>query len=256
MPTKKQSRAAQKRRLEHYEAKLAIRRARRRKQQQVVGAITAGTLLLAGGAVAITTGSSPTVTPTSTLEANPTPTTSTPNLGPPVGYAEGREGIVTIETDEGPLTLSLYHALAPLAIDSFVYLSDQGYFDGTSCRRLVIDDANMMYILQCGDPTGTGHGDPDYSFGPVENDPDDNFYPAGTVAMARQRDNGYSMGGRFFIVYEDSYIGWDSAGGYTVFGMVTDGLDIVKAIAEAGTDTGSTDGRPAEPVTLRKVSVQ
>ncbi len=253
MPTKKQSRAAQKRRHEHFEAKLTLRRARRRKRQQVVGAITVGTLLLGSGAVAIMGANSPTDTPTSTPRLTPSPNTSTPSLGPPAGYAEGREWIASIETDQGSLTLSLDGAIAPQAVGSFVYLSEQSYFDETPCHRLVTDG---IYVLQCGDPTGTGTGGPGYSFGPVENAPDDDFYPAGTVAMARQGDNGYSMGSQFFIVYQDSYIGSDSAGGYTVFGMVTDGLDIIEAIAAVGTDTGLSDGRPAEPVILRKASVQ
>lgn len=244
MPTKKQTRATQKRRHEQYEAKITARRARRQRRQQVAGAITVGALVLGGGTVAVMSMNSPT--------DNPSPSASTPRIGPPPGYAEGREWAGTIAMDQGTLTLSLDGAAAPLATGSFVYLAQQGYFDGTSCHRLVTEG---IYVLQCGSPDGTGTDGPGYSFGPVENAPSDDVYPAGTIAMARVQNDGYSMGSQFFIVYKDSSIPSDLAGGYTVFGTVTDRLGIVEAIAAAGTETGSSDGRPAEPVILREVSV-
>ena len=111
-------------------------------------------------------------------------------------------------------------------------------------------------MLQCGDPTGTGTGDPGYSFGPIENAPSDDVYPAGTVAMARQGGDGESMGSQFFLVYEDSTIPSDAAGGYTVFGTITSGLDVVQAVADAGTQEGSGDGSPATPVTIEGVETQ
>ncbi|MCJ7827318.1 MAG: peptidylprolyl isomerase [Demequinaceae bacterium] len=248
MPTKKQARAAQKRRHEQYEARLAVRQARRRRRQQIVSALAAGSLVLGGGIVALTSLNSAPATPS----PSPTPSTTSPQLGPPSGYAEGREWTATIETGQGTLTVRLDGALAPQAVGSFVYLARQGYFDDTSCHRLVTEG---IFVLQCGDPTETGTGGPDYRFGPVENAPSDDIYPAGTIAMARASNDGYSMGSQFFIVYQDSTISSDLAGGYTIFGTVTDGLDIVEAIAAAGTETGLSDGRPAEPVILHEVSV-
>ena len=132
-------------------------------------------------------------------------------------------------------------------------LAESGYFDGTSCHRLT---TSGIYVLQCGDPTGTGTGDPGYKFGPVENAPTDDVYPAGTVAMARQGGDGDSMGSQFFLVYEDSTIPSDAAGGYTVFGTITSGLDVVQAVADAGTQDGSGDGSPATPVTIEGVETQ
>ncbi len=84
-------------------------------------------------------------------------------------------------------------------------------------------------------PGGTGGGGPGYSWGPIENAPTDDVYPAGTIAMARVGNDGASMGSQFFLVYEDSTIPSDSAGGYTVFGHITSGLDVVTTIADAGT---------------------
>ena len=77
-------------------------------------------------------------------------------------------------------------------------------------------DTDGFAFLQCGSVDGTGAGDPDYSFGPIENAPTDNIYPAGTIAMARAGDDAYSNGHQFFIVTADTTLGADSAGGYTI----------------------------------------
>jgi len=111
-------------------------------------------------------------------------------------------------------------------------------------------------VLQCGDPTGTGTGDPGYSYGPVENAPADDVYPAGTIAMARRGGDGESMGSQFFIVYADSTIPSDAAGGYTVLGTVSSGLDAVQAVADAGVEGGAGDGSPASPVIIEGVETQ
>jgi peptidyl-prolyl cis-trans isomerase B (cyclophilin B) len=153
--------------------------------------------------------------------------------------------------DQGTLILSLDGVAAPKAVGSFIYLAQQGFFDETSCHRLVTD---TFYVLQCGSPDGTSYGDPGYIFGPVENAPSDNIYSAGTVAMARGEDPS-SMGSQFFIVYKDSFIPLLSGEGFTVFAQVTDGLDIVEAIAAAGTATGSSDDPPAEPAVFHEVTV-
>jgi peptidyl-prolyl cis-trans isomerase B (cyclophilin B) len=258
MPTKKQARAQQKRRQQQFEAKLAARLARRRRRQRAA-VIAAGAILIAGGA-AVIVATSPGGTGSADPSPTPSPTLSSPNtpLGFPLDYAEGREWTATLDTNRGTLTLGLDGALAPLAVSSFAYLADQGFFDGTSCHRLTVDDldpeTNTIFILQCGDPDGDGSGGPPYRFGAIENAPSDDVYPAGTVAMARAANDDYSMGSQFFIVYRDSYIPPDSVGGYTVFGVVTDGLDIVEAIAEAGTETGSPDGSPATPIILNEVT--
>lgn len=165
--------------------------------------------------------------------------------------AQSRVWDVTMETNLGTIELEIDGAKAPQAVASFVFLANQGFFDATDCHRLTTAG---IYVLQCGDPTGTGTGGPPYRFGPIENAPADDFYPAGTVAMARQPSDASSMGSQFFIVYDDSTIPSDESGGYTVFGTVTQGLDIVRSIADAGTITGGTDGRPALSVIITKVT--
>src|SRR5699024_9239460 len=148
-----------------------------------------------------------------------------------------------VQTSQGEVTLNLDAEAAPQAVASFEFLAEEGFFDGTSCHRLLPNA-----LLQCGDPTGTGTGGPGYSFGPIENAPADQGYPAGTVAMARVGGQGDSMGSQFFLVFEDTPLPDDSAGGYTVMGTITSGLDELRRIGAAGTVDGSADGRPKNDV--------
>ncbi|MGZ4663039.1 MAG: peptidylprolyl isomerase, partial [Arthrobacter sp.] len=138
----------------------------------------------------------------------------------------------------------------------FKSLADQNYYSGVSCHRLTT--ADTFGVLQCGSKTGDGQADPAYNWGPLENTPADNKYPAGTIAVARTGNNAYGNGTQFFIVYKDTTIPADSAGGYTVVGKVTSGLDVVTKIAAAGIKAGgnATDGAPAEPVTIDSFSLK
>jgi len=158
-----------------------------------------------------------------------------------------------LTTTVGDITIELYGNEAPIAVENFVNLANDGFFDDTTCHRLTTAG---IFVLQCGDPEGTGMGGPENRFGPVENAPADNNYPAGTLAMARVGGDAYSMGSQFFLVYEDSFIPSDAAGGYTVFGRITSGLDLVRAVADAGVVGGASDGRPVTDVTIEGVSVQ
>jgi peptidyl-prolyl cis-trans isomerase B (cyclophilin B) len=105
-------------------------------------------------------------------------------------------------------------------------------------------------VLQCGDPTGSGSGGPGYQFG-EENLPADaeNNYPAGTVAMANAGPG--TNGSQFFLVYEDTTL----PPSYTVFGTITEGLDVVRTVAEAGVEGGGGDGAPAQPVSIERVEI-
>jgi peptidyl-prolyl cis-trans isomerase B (cyclophilin B) len=168
--------------------------------------------------------------------------------------AEGRDWTGTLTINDVPLGITLDGADAPQAVSAFISQTQDGFFTGTSCHRLT---TSGIFVLQCGDPEGTGTGGPGYSYGPVENAPTDDVYPAGTLAMARQSGNGYSMGSQFFIVYDDSTIPSDAAGGYTVLGQVTSGLDALKSsVVAAGTADGSGDGKPAAPAVITNVTVQ
>jgi peptidyl-prolyl cis-trans isomerase B (cyclophilin B) len=184
-------------------------------------------------------------------ESEPAPTNS--ELVPDPSLAENRTWTGALNLNDQPIGLELYGDLAPQATANFISLAKSGFFEGVSCHRLTTAG---IYVLQCGDPTGTGSGDPGYKFGPIENAPMDDMYGEGVLAMARVGGDGYSMGSQFFIVYGSSQILSDAAGGYTVFGKVTSGLDSVKAIAEAGTADGSSDGAPINAVSLSGISVE
>ncbi len=218
----------------------------------VLGVGITAALLATGGDDDTTAGSGATDAPTA---AQTTPAERVGNGGvlPDAALAEGRTWTGTISTSQGDVAVELDGAAAPQAVANFVTLAQEGYFDGTDCHRLT---TSGIYVLQCGDPTGTGTGSPGYAFGPIENAPADDVYPAGTIAMARQGGDGESMGSQFFLVYEDSTIPADAAGGYTVFGRITSGLDVVQAVADAGVSGGATDGTPATPVTIEGVETQ
>ena len=153
----------------------------------------------------------------------------------------------TIKTDQGPITVEMAAAEAPCTTNSFRHLAEAKYFDGTSCHRLT---TGGLFVLQCGDPTGTGSGGPGYQFG-EENLPTDgqNNYPAGTVAMANAGAG--TNGSQFFLVYEDTTL----PPNYTIFGTITEGLDVVTKVAEAGVEGGGEDGKPATPVTIERVTI-
>ena len=108
-------------------------------------------------------------------------------------------------------------------------------------------------MLQCGDPTGTGQGGPGYTFG-IENAPKDGKYATGVLAMARTSDPN-SNGGQFFIAYKETQLPTDG-GGYTIFGKVTKGLEIVETIAaNKALPPSPTDGTPVSPISILSVSV-
>jgi peptidyl-prolyl cis-trans isomerase B (cyclophilin B) len=197
-------------------------------------------------------------TPVATTE--PEPTETTPPTGENVGnvpdpaLAEGRTWTGTLTINDVPLGIELDGAAAPQGVASFISLGQSGFYTDVACHRLT---NGGFFVLQCGDPEGDGSGGPGYSYGPVENAPEDEVYPAGTLAMARQSGNAYSNGSQFFVVYEDTTIPADAAGGYTVLGTVTSGLDELKAnVIDKGTEGGVTDGPPAVPVAITGVAVE
>jgi peptidyl-prolyl cis-trans isomerase B (cyclophilin B) len=193
----------------------------------------------------------PTATPTDAAVA-PTPGANAGEVPSP-DLAEGRTWTGTLTLNDIPLGVELDGALAPQAVASTISLAQSGFYDGLTCHRLT---NGGFFVLQCGDPNGDGSGGPNYFYGPVENAPADDVYPAGTIAMARAAD-GYSHGSQFFIVYDDTTIPANEAGGYSVIGRVTSGLDELKAgILDGGIVDGATDGAPVVPTTITGFTIQ
>ncbi|NEB13657.1 peptidylprolyl isomerase [Streptomyces coelicoflavus] len=172
---------------------------------------------------------------------------------PAVTVDESAKYTMKLETTCGDIDIALKAKAAPHTVNSFDFLAGKGYFDHTKCHRLTDQG---IYVLQCGDPTGTGTGGPGYTI-PDENLKDKslkgNVYPAGTVAMANQynaqtgegRDSG---GSQFFLVYQDSQLPPD----YTPFGTISEsGMKVLKKIADAGAQTmDPTTGNTAPNATV------
>lgn len=257
-PSKNEERAAReaRQRLKAYKARQAVHehRASRRVRDNWIAAI-----LVIVVASAVTLGQLA-VLKVGPFEASATPSPSASASAPAVAlpspdFAENRTWTGTMTINDVPLGIELDGAAAPQGVSAFVALTQAGFYDGLTCHRLTTSDA--FGVLQCGDPEGTGQGGPGFSYGPIENAPEGDLYPAGTIAMARQGNNAESMGSQFFIVYEDTTIPSDQAGGYTVLGKVTSGLDgLISGVVDAGTADGSEDGAPAVPTTITSVTVQ
>jgi peptidyl-prolyl cis-trans isomerase B (cyclophilin B) len=165
---------------------------------------------------------------------------------PPAGEptADGKVQ-VTISTSAGDVGATLDADAVPCTVNSFLSLADQGYYDDTECHRLTTQG---IFVLQCGDPTGSGAGGPGYSF-PDELEGDES-YPAGTLAMANRGTD--THGSQFFMVYDDTQL----PAAYTVFGTIDDaGLKVLGDVAAKGTANGSPDGPPKEQVQIQSVTV-
>ena len=198
----------------------------------------------------------PTPTPTPTPSASADPQGQNVGDIPSPELAEGRTWTGELVLNENvELGIELDGASAPQAVSVFLQEAQAGYYDDKTCHRLVKGDA--AGLLQCGSAAGDGASDPGFSFGPIENAPEDGVYPAGTIAMARGAD-AFSQGKQFFVVFEDTQLPSDAAGGYTVIGQVTSGLDtLMSEIADAGLegDVQEGDGAPAVPTTITSVTI-
>ena len=190
-------------------------------------------------------------TPSPTLPAGPIPD---------IAISENRSWTGSMQVGEANLEIELDGVLAPQAVASFIDLAAKDFFTGISCHRLT---TSGIFVLQCGQSSETPDGGPGYTFGPIENAPADNFYPKGTLAMARVSSNALgaeaaasSMNSQFFIVYEDSTISADEAGGYTVFGRITGGLEDLQSVIDAGVVDGGVDGAPALETKLGAIELR
>jgi peptidyl-prolyl cis-trans isomerase B (cyclophilin B) len=268
----RQQRAAARARLAREMAERQETAKRRRQRQAMVGAAAALVVVVAGvvWAVSALTGDDPESTPPP-LADSPAPgdaaapgecewlpddPSMNPDLvdvgTPPVGDPPTGTATMTITTNHGVIEVEMAAEQAPCTYASFAHLAGQEFYDGTACHRLVTEG---IYVLQCGDPSGTGRGGPTYRYAeenlPVGEEP---TYPAGTVAMAKTLQPA-STGSQFFIVFDDSALPPD----YTVVGTVTEGLEIVEGIAADGAvdPDGETvpDGAPATEVLIDTLRV-
>ncbi|MGW7042724.1 peptidylprolyl isomerase [Streptomyces avermitilis] len=170
---------------------------------------------------------------------------------PAVTIDKSADYTMKMATTCGDIDIALKTAQAPHTVNSFSFLAGKGFFDHTKCHRLT---TNGIYVLQCGDPKGTGSGGPGYTI-PDENLKDKTLkggmYPAGTVAMANTGQK-HTGGSQFFLVYQDSQL----PASYTPFGTISSsGMKVLKKIAAAGESTGQGDGAPNATVVVNKATV-
>ncbi len=271
MPQNNPRRDASRRQLERQLQQRAAQDAARRKRTMIgsiIGAVVVTGLVIgiiawvtASGGGSPTAGGAPVTAgagPTTSAAASPGGTrvpgtcTFTPDgnaarkVGLPAAQAPTTgTATVAVSTNRGPLTFTLDRAAAPCTVESFVSLVQQKFYDGTPCHRLTTAG---IFVLQCGDPTGTGTGGPGYTI------PDEvtgaEKYSTGVLAMANTGQPN-SGGSQFFIVYADSQLPPQ----YTVFGTVSAGMDVVKAVAAKGAAGGSGDGKPNLPVQITSMKV-
>ena len=151
----------------------------------------------------------------------------------------GKRYTATIATSAGTMTAELYAAEAPRTVNNFVFLAREGFYEGVIFHRVI-----SGFMIQGGDPTGTGRGGPGYSF--RDELEGDGTYSRGTMAMANAGPN--TNGSQFFIMHRD----YGLPHNYTIFGEVTDGMDVVDAIAALDTDHND---RPREDAVVSSVTI-
>jgi peptidyl-prolyl cis-trans isomerase B (cyclophilin B) len=271
---KDRQRAAARARLEKEMAERAAAAHKRRQRQAIIGSAIAVVVIAGVGIWLVTTlksgkdkTSAASSTPAGTVACTWSP--QDPSSGakivdvgtPPKNAPNVGTDTLTIDTNLGAITATVDKSKAPCTAAAFTYLSSKKFWDGTKCHRLTTAG---IKVLQCGDPSakGKGYRKTDGSGGPSfryaeENKPvgKDPTYPAGTIAMAKTQEPG-STGSQFFLVYE-SIPAASLPADYTILGTVTKGLDIVNAVAKAGTDNanGKGDGHPKKEVDIKTMTM-
>ncbi|MCI0845735.1 MAG: peptidylprolyl isomerase, partial [Chloroflexi bacterium] len=148
-----------------------------------------------------------------------------------------------IHTSQGVMNLDLFASEAPLAVNNFVFLAREGFYNGGGFHRVI-----KGFMIQGGCPKGDGTGGPGYRF---DDEPVTKSYVKGTLAMANSGPN--TNGSQFFIIHGDD------AGlppNYTIFGMLTQGTDVLDAIANSPvTGSGGERSKPAERLEIQKVEI-
>ena len=147
----------------------------------------------------------------------------------------------TLHTSHGAIGFDLFDDDAPKTVENFVKLARDGFYDGVIFHRVIPD-----FMIQGGDPTGTGRGGPGYSF---DDEFNENKLVRGTLAMANAGPN--TNGSQFFIVTADETPWLD--GKHTAFGRVTSGMEVVNAISEVDTDAND---KPRTDVTIERVELE
>jgi len=216
----------------------------RRRSPAAVAALVALGLLASACSVG---GGAATVTPTDRASTLPEPANGACPTSQPDALPAGETRLVTIDTIKGSIEITVEADLSPIAVGNFVTLASCGYYDGIVFHRTATLPDGTPFVIQGGDPTGTGTGGPGYE---IQDEPVTTPYGRGTVAMARTAQPN-SVGSQFFVVLDDAAADvLSSYNTYQIIGSVTAGMDAVDAIYEA-----ADAETPSDPVAMDRVSV-
>lgn len=174
------------------------------------------------------------------LDANVNNEMTTNNEGPVMQIDKTADYFALLKTSEGDIKIKLYASSTPITVNNFIYLTRKGFYDNTIFHRVV-----KGFMIQGGDPTGTGTGGPDYRF---IDEPFTGQYSRGTIAMARTMAPN-TNGSQFFIMHKDYPLSPD----YIIFGQVVEGMDAVDKIAEAETKMNEYGSEKSVPVNPAKI---
>lgn len=167
----------------------------------------------------------------------------------PAELPAGESRLVTIATDLGDIVIRVDGALSPIAAGNFVALAECEYYDGVVFHRTATLENGTPFVIQGGDPEGTGGGGPGYT---IVDEPVTASYHRGTVAMARTEDPN-SQGSQFFIVLDDNAVEpLEQRRTYAIFGEVVSGMEVADAIYQAS----EGEQLPADPVVMNTVTVE
>lgn len=164
---------------------------------------------------------------------------------PAMALKPGAKYQATLHTNKGDIVIDLFASEDPITVNNFVFLAQQGFYNNVPFHRII-----NGFMIQTGDPTGTGRGGPGYKF---NDEPITRDYSPGTVAMANAGAN--TNGSQFFIVQGD--MKGKLPKNYTIFGQVTKGMDVVNAIASVPVTAGPTGepSTPTQPVNIQSVDI-
>lgn len=181
-----------------------------------------------------------------TSDQNSTDTTNTATQNQPTGSQQqvSDHPVATIDTSMGTIVVTLDHTKAPKTVENFVKLANEGFYNGLKFHRVI-----PHFVIQGGDPLGTGTGGPGYTVPAEIGLP----HKAGAIGMASTAAKADSNGSQFYITVEDNANTKSLDGNYTVFGYVTSGMDIVTKISEVPTNPGDY---PKTDVIINKITIK
>jgi cyclophilin family peptidyl-prolyl cis-trans isomerase len=162
---------------------------------------------------------------------------------PPMTIDPSKKLTATIHTSSGAIVVDLFPSEAPRTVNNFAFLAREGFYDGVIFHRII-----KGFMLQGGDPTGTGTGGPGYRF---DDEPVTLDYVPGTLAMANSGPN--TNGSQFFVMHERGNLPKN----YTIFGLVAQGMDVVNTLANLPVAAGPSGERstPVDPPTIERIEI-